>query len=67
MGPNMPLWNVFIRKCMYVNAFGFMSIPMWEVLLGTKWKEELCEGFCFAYEGALSGLLSDVYNGKLGI
>jgi len=62
IGPCVPNFSPLLRKWMYFNAIGFMGIPLWEIIFGRKWKQELCEGFCVAYERGLCSLLSEVYN-----
>ncbi len=60
IGPPLPSLNKFFRTLSWMNATGLLGGSFWNYL---SWKDDLEEGFKYAFTIAVQGLLMDVYNG----
>jgi hypothetical protein len=44
-----------------ILAAFFLNVPVWKVLIGTSWRDELAEACAFAFAQGTAGILSNVY------
>jgi hypothetical protein len=47
------------------TAFFFLNVPWYNLLFFKQWKRDLAEDMSWAFAQGVSGILSNVYRGKL--